>query len=145
MATVCLDTSTWLEYLNDGPHGPRIRALVDSSPRVVTPAPVAAELIEAARRRKLNSKLFLRFLRSRSDVVALNAEVARLAGRINAEKADVEGWTMMESFVLATARYTRSRLYTRDPLFAEVKGAVVLQLSRGAARGASASGTTGPA
>ena len=145
MATICLDTSTWLEYLNAGPHGPKIRSLVQAGTRVVTPAPVAAELIEAARRRRMNSKLFLRFLRSRSDVIALSGEIARIAGRINAEHAEDDGWTMMESFVLATARHTRAKLYTRDPLFQGLANVVVLPpISRAAARGASASGTTGP-
>lgn len=145
MARVCLDTSAWLEYFNDGPNGPQVKALVESSERVVTPASVAAELVEAARRRRLNTKMFIQFLRAKSDVVAMNAEVARLAGRINAQHQDDEGWTMMESFVLATAQYARCRLYTRDPLFSGSKNVVMLSgLRRAGAHGASASGTKAP-
>jgi predicted nucleic acid-binding protein len=146
MADACLDTSAWLEYFNAGPHGPKVRAILEGEERVFTPASVVAELIEAARRRKQNTQLFLRFLQAKSDVVPMNAEVARLAGRINAEHTDDPNWTMMESFVVATATYTGSRLLTRDPIYEGLPRVQLLRrATRAAARGASEEGTTGPA
>ena len=115
--TFCLDTSAWLEYFNAGPHGQAVRKLVEGEEEILTPAVVAAQLVEAARLRAENSKTFLQFLQARSRVVPVDAEVARLAGKINATKADDAGWTMLESLILATARHERAKLLTSDPAF----------------------------
>lgn len=117
--TICLDTSAWLEYFNAGPHGPSVKKLLESDEDVLTPAIVAAQLIEAARRRNENSKAFLQFLQARSRVVPVTAEIARLAGKANATRATLESpWTLLESLIWATARHHHARLVTSDPLFA---------------------------
>lgn len=125
-ATLCLDTGAWLEFFNAGPHGPRIRDLLARA-EVLTPAVVAAELVEAARRRKLNTKSFLEFLEAKSTIVPLDAPLARAAGRINAHYAE-EGsaWTLHESWVLATARQAHAKLLTTDPVYEGLPGVEVL-------------------
>ncbi|MBI2078991.1 MAG: PIN domain-containing protein [Euryarchaeota archaeon] len=115
---MCLDTSAWLEYLNDGPHGPRVKQLLDRPREAYTPAVVVAEIIEAARRRKNNTKVFLEFLLAKTRFLPVTPAIARRAGRLNAERADGEGaWTLLESLVLATARQHKLRLVTRDPIY----------------------------
>lgn len=126
----CLDTSAWLEFFNAGPHGPRIRDLLLRH-EVLTPAQVAAELIEAARRRKVNTKSFLEFLEARSTIVPFGAELARAAGKLNASYAgDESAWTMAESAVLATAREAHARLLTTDPIYDGLANVEVLGEAR---------------
>lgn len=136
MKTVhCLDTSAWLEFFNAGPHGPRIRELLEQG-EVLTPANVAAELLEAARRRRVNTKTFLEFLEARSTVVPLTGELARAAGRINAAyAADESAWTLTESWVLATARSRHARLLTSDPVYEGLANVEILGSRPSAARG----------
>lgn len=143
---ICLDTSTWFEYFNGGVHGPEVKRLLDSEQEIITPAIVAAQVIEASRLRRDNSRTFLRFLQSHSDVVPVTAEIARLAGKINALRAHPpNNWTLLESLVLATARHHRARLMTRDPLFEGITNVVQLgTATHAASRSAPASGTTSP-
>lgn len=132
MVSYCLDTSAWLEYLNAGLHGPRVRAFLQSDRAIYTPAVVAAEIIEAARRRRENTRTFLEFLGARTQLVPVGPEVARLAGKINAVRSDrVEGWTMLESLVWATARSVRARLVTRDPIYQDLEEVELLGWVRG--------------
>ncbi len=117
--TYCLDTSAWLEYLNAGTHGPTIKRLLEGEAEGITPAIVVAQVIEAARRRHENSKEFLQFLQSRTTIAPVTAEIARLAGKINATRSTPDStWTMFESLIMATARHHHARLVTSDPIFA---------------------------
>lgn len=119
--TFCLDTSAWLEYLNAGVHGPTIKKLLEDPVEVLTPAIVVAQVIEAARRRRENSREFLEFLQSKTTVAPVTAEIARLAGKINATRSTPSStWTMFESMILATARHHHARLVTSDPIFAGI-------------------------
>lgn len=119
--TYCLDTSAWLEYLNAGTHGPTIKKLLEAETEVLTPAIVVAQVIEAARRRRENSKTFLEFLQSRTTIAPITAEIARLAGKVNATRSTSDStWTMFESLILATARHYHARLVTSDPIFAGI-------------------------
>lgn len=122
MVLYCLDTSAWLEYFNAGAHGPRVRSLLQSERTAYTPVVVAAEIVEAARRRKENTRTFLEFLGARTQLAPVTADVARLAGKINSARSDeVEGWTMLESLVWATARSLKARLVTRDPIYQDLE------------------------
>jgi predicted nucleic acid-binding protein len=130
----CLDTSAWLEYFNAGPHGPAIKKLLEGEDEVITPAIVVAQLIEAARHRRENSKNFLQFLKTHSTIGPITAEVARLAGKLNAGRSGLDNdWTMFESLVLATARQSHARLVTRDPIFAGLAQVELLREPSGAA------------
>ena len=115
---ICLDTSAWLEYLNAGRHGPRVKQLLDAARDAGTPAVVVAEIIEAARRRKNNTKVFLEFLMAKTRFLPVTPAIARRAGRLNAERGDEdEAWTLLESLVLGTARQHKLRLVTADPIY----------------------------
>lgn len=122
----CLDTSAWLEYFNGTAAGRKVRRILHKEPEVLTPAVVAAQVVEAARLRGGNSRQFLEFLQSKSEVVPVSPEIARLAGKINASHAHPPGdWTLIESLVLATARHRNAQLVTLDPIFGG-RGAVEL-------------------
>jgi predicted nucleic acid-binding protein len=132
--TYCLDTSAWLEYFNAGPHGPHMKSLLQGDEEVITPAVVAAQLIEAARLRDVNSKEFLNFLESRSRVAPISGEIARIAGKLNAARAPGDpDWSLLESLVLATARHHHARLVTADPAFAGLPQVDILPPSIGGA------------
>ena len=65
--------------------------------------------------------------------------IARRAGRINAQRGHPpNAWSLIESFVLATARQHRLRLVTADPIYEELEDVEFLPATRGAAPGATA-------
>ncbi len=60
-------------------------------------------------------------------VVSLEEELARVAGEISfARKQQVQGWGMVDSIILATARRSGSRIFTGDPHFKDLVEETVL-------------------
>ncbi len=93
---------------------------------VLTPTIVVAELSEKYRRLGEEFGPRFDFIRSRSRMVQLDDELARLAGETNFQrKKRVKGWGMADSIVLATGRQWRARIVTGDPHFKDLGGEIV--------------------
>lgn len=131
--SLVFDAYAWVEYALDGPNADVVAAYLEGPSPVLTPASVVAELTEAMLRDHVETKLMdrvLAFVRSRSLVIAVDADVARRAGELNHErKKKVKGWGMLDSFVYAVTLLHGGKVVTGDQHFMNLKNAVYLGVS----------------
>ncbi len=93
----------------------------------MTPALVVAELTDKYLREKLNPAERLLFIRTKSTIPVLDDQLAEAAGRINAERrAKVNGWGIVDSVILATARERRLKVVTGDEHFRDLKTETIM-------------------
>lgn len=122
------DASAWVEYALGSPKADTVASYLDGPSPVLTPASVIAGLNEAMLWNRIGRRIarqVMTFVKSRSVVVALDAELAERAGEFNhRRKRKVKGWGMLDSFVYSLAVARRGRVVTGDPHFSDLKGAV---------------------
>src|ERR1700733_9484890 len=107
-AVVIFDAYAWVEYALDSPKAETVARMLESSSEAFTPASVLAELKESMLRHGLRPSLIRRvltFVRSRTIIAEIDAEIAEVAGETNfkQKKKKVKNWGMLDSFVLAVA------------------------------------------
>lgn len=119
-----LDSFAWFEYFCGSGKGMSIKETVESGGSV-TPSIVVAELTEKYRRIGKDFAKNLAFIRLKSNIIALDEEIARAAGEINFErKKKVRNWGMADSIILATARSVNGIVITGDEHFKDLKSEV---------------------
>ena len=112
-----IDTFAWVEYFAGSEEGERAKSFIEGG-GAVTPTIVIAEFTDKYVREKMNPKERLKFIRTRSAILALDDDIAEMAGTISAERrAKVKGWGLVDSVVLATARARGVRVVTGDEHF----------------------------
>ncbi len=117
---VVLDSFAWIEYFSGSLRGEKVREYVQRG-IATTPTIVLAEISEKYARMRLDPGGRVVFVRSRSVVIALDEELALLAGRISYErKKTVKGWGLADSIMLATARRLKARVVTGDSHFKDL-------------------------
>lgn len=111
---IVLDATAWFAYFNGTPEGETVRLYLERADEAVTPASVAAEVAEAARRRKDNAADLLAFLESRSRVEPITGDIALRAGRILATHTGTR-LRVHDAFVAATAQAVGGRVLSLNP------------------------------
>ncbi len=118
---VVFDAYAWVEYALDSPKAERVARALETVSEALTPASVLAELKESMLRHGLPRQLMARvvtFVRSRTVVTEIDAEVAEVAGDMNfKQKKKTKDWGMLDSFVLAVAMVKGGKIITGDPHF----------------------------
>jgi len=118
---VIFDAHAWCEYALDGPHAELIGKKLSSARQALTPASVLGELKESMLRHHVKtSKIssILLYVRNRSFIVNIDAEVAERAGDINFRyKKKIQGWGMLDSMVYSVTLLKKGRVITGDPHF----------------------------
>jgi predicted nucleic acid-binding protein len=121
-----MDTFAWIEYFAGSEKGERAKGHIDSG-EAITPTIVIAEFTDKYTREKMNPKERLKFMRTKSTIVALDDEIAEVAGIISAERrAKVKGWGLVDSVVLATARVRGVKVVTGDEHFQDLNEAIMI-------------------
>lgn len=119
-----IDTFAWVEYLLGSRAGGMARERIESS-GTMTPAVVILELtkwylkeIEAGRRKEAEMQQQLSFVETSSEVVPLDASLARRAGELDfLMKKRIRGWPLVDSMIYATAKARSAEVVTGDPHF----------------------------
>jgi len=76
----------------------------------------------------MDHKERLKFIRTKSTIVALDDEIAEMAGTISAERrVKVKGWGLVDSVILATARIRGVKVVTGDEHFKDLNEAIMLE------------------
>lgn len=113
---VVFDTYAWCEYALNGPHAELISEKLSSARQALTPACVIGELKEAMLRQRIKpSKIssVLLYVKNRSFIVNIDADIAERAGDINFEhKKKIQGWGMLDSLVYAVTLLKKGRVIT---------------------------------
>jgi len=119
--SVVLDAHAWCEYALDGPYADLVSENLSSIRQPLTPASVVGELKESMLRHNVTaSKIssILLYIRNKSLIVNIDAEIAEKAGDINFEnKKKIQGWGMLDSIVYSVALLRKGRVVTGDPHF----------------------------
>jgi len=118
---VIFDAYAWCEYALDGPHAELIGKKLSSARQALTPASVLGELKESMLRHHVKtSKIssILLYVKNRSFIVNIDAEIAEKAGDINFKnKKKIQGWGMLDSLVYSATLLKKGRVITGDPHF----------------------------
>lgn len=126
-----MDTYAWVNYTTEGADAPRISELLDSEVELFTPSSVIAELNDVMLRHRIAQKRrpeVLEYVKSRTEIVVIDAEMAERAGEINYElKRIISGWGMLDSFVWAVAIKLQAYVLTGDPHFQTLFGVEMLK------------------
>jgi predicted nucleic acid-binding protein len=121
-----MDTFAWIEYFAGSEKGERAKGHVEGG-EAITPTIVIAEFTDKYTREKMNPKERLKFMRTKSTIVALDDEIAEMAGKISAERRPkVKGWGLVDSVVLATARVRGVKVVTGDEHFKDLDEAIMI-------------------
>jgi toxin FitB len=122
--SVVLDSSVWIEMLNDGPLGSACAKELNAAQKVIVPTVVLYEVYrKVAQSRSEDQALSVTALLSQHEVSELSREVALAAADISIQK----GLGMADSLVLAHAQQKGATLVTLDNDFAGLAGARVLR------------------
>jgi predicted nucleic acid-binding protein len=121
-----IDTFAWIEYFAGSEKGQKARRYIESG-EALTPSIVIAELTDKYVREKIDPKVRLKFMKSKSTVLPLDTDVAETAGIISAERRmKVKGWGLVDSVVLAVARARGVKIVTGDEHFEDLDDAIMI-------------------
>lgn len=127
-----IDTYAWVEYFAGSEAGRKVRSFVEGR-RCATPTVVIAELsgkllkeVRANRETDEGRSRKLEFVKSSTEMIPLDGDIATRAGEFNVErKQSVRNWGLADSIVLATAREAGAQVVTGDMHFSDLKSEVV--------------------
>ncbi len=113
-----IDSYAWIEYLRGTPAGKAARKHIEAD-SAATSTLTLAELREKYLRERWNFfEEDLKFMTTRTSVVAVDRSIALLAGEINHERKKMKkDWGMANSMILATARNASAKVVTGDRHF----------------------------
>ena len=119
MTEYVVDSFAWIEYFKGTPLGERVRQIVENpESRLLTPAPMLAEIRSKFLREAQDPEPPTGAVESLSEIVPLDASLARLAGDEHASRRkSVRDFGMLDAFLLATARSRDDTILTGDPHF----------------------------
>ena len=119
-----IDTFAWVEYLLGSSEGAKAKERIES-PGALTPSVVLLELVgwflkevEAGRRRESEMHELLTFVETATEVVQLDASLARRAAELDFLMTKrISGWPAADSIIYATAKSRSAEVVTGDPHF----------------------------
>lgn len=122
-----IDSFAWIEYFAGSKAGEQAKKYIESGDSI-TPTIVIAELSEKHAKLKEDFSTKLKFIILKSRTMALNEDIAMLAGIINADrKKKVSRWGLADSIILATARLQNANVVTGDEHFRDLEEAIMIK------------------
>ena len=110
-----VDSSAWIEYLEDGPGADHFAGPIENSDELLVPAIVLYEVFKQTLRTRGEKEAHnVVVAMQQSTVVDIDASLALAAARISRDL----GLAMADSLILATARAQGATLWTQDEDFA---------------------------
>ena len=116
------DSWAWVEYFRGSRAGEKVKELLESKDVLFTPSVCLAEIKAKYLGEKRDPTDRLRFIKSRTSIVEIDAAVAEAAADLKLQ----HGLHMVDAIVLACAQASRSELVTGDRHFRGVPGVVML-------------------
>ncbi len=127
---IIFDAYAWVEYALDSANAQVVARHLEDSSEAFTPASVLAELNESMLRHGIRRGLIRRmlaFVKSKTIVVEIGADLAEVAGAMNFRtKRAVKDWGMLDSFVYAVAKTKGGRVLTGDPHFKNLDNVIYI-------------------
>lgn len=121
-----IDTFAWIEYFAGTARGEKAKPFIETGDGI-TPALVVAEFTDKYVREGIDPDERLKFIRTKTMIQPLDDVAAEAAGRISAERrANVKGWGLVDSCVLATAREKGLKVVTGDEHFRSLTEAIMI-------------------
>lgn len=128
--TIVFDAHAWVEYALDGQNAELIAEKLSSTQQALTPATVLGELKEAMLRHNLPRQkisAILHYIRNKSTIIDINAEIAEKAGEINFKhKRCIKDWGMLDSIVYAVATTKKGQVITGDQHFKNLRNVIYI-------------------
>ncbi len=127
---VVFDAHAWVEYALDSPNAELMAEKLSSAQQALTPATVLGELKEAMLRQNIPRQkisAILHYIKNKSTVIDINAEIAEKAGEINFKhKRRTKDWGMLDSIVYAVAITKKGQVITGDPHFKNLRNTIYI-------------------
>lgn len=122
MTDYAVDTFAWLEYFEGTALGEKVRRRIeDPENRLLTPAPMLAEVRSKFLRGGKDPEAASTAVESLSQIVPLDAELARDAGDERArQRRKSKDFGLLDAFLLVTARRAKATILTGDPHFRDL-------------------------
>jgi predicted nucleic acid-binding protein len=121
-----IDSYAWIEYFMGTERGKKAKAIIDSREHEkLTPSICIAEIYAKALKLEGEEGAEERraFMKAASAFVPLNESIAVQAAKLDVSmKRNVERWGLADSIVLATAKFTGSKVLTGDRHFQALEG-----------------------
>jgi len=116
------DSWAWVEYFRGSRAGAEVKALLEGREVLFTPAVCLAEIRAKYLREGHDPADRIRFIKSRTSVINVDAAVAEQAGDLKIR----EGLHMVDAIILACAQARNSDLMTGDKHFQGIPNVVML-------------------
>lgn len=116
------DSWAWVEYYRGSRAGEKVRDLLESEEVLFTPSPCLAEIKAKYLREGHDPTDRLRFIKSRTSIIEVDASVAEAAADLKLQRR----LHMVDAIILACARARGSELVTGDTHFRGLAGVVML-------------------
>ncbi|MFH1722302.1 MAG: PIN domain-containing protein [Candidatus Altiarchaeota archaeon] len=122
-----IDSYAWIEYFKGSKAGEQAKRYIEEEVSL-TPAIVLAELSDKYTRDGLDFlEDDLSFIRSKSQIIPLDGDLAHKAGLLNATmRKEVPGWGMADSIILAIGQKHNAQVVTGDKHFEKIKEAILI-------------------
>ncbi len=127
MIKIIIDTSAWIEYLEDSPRGNQVASFLESNNfEIFVPSAVIAEVVNIALRKYKNESIAMNAMQSLAAIIPLTTEIAFVAGKLYAEHhSKKNSFGMIDAFILATAKTIGAKVLTFDNDFRGFKETII--------------------
>ncbi len=122
-----IDSYAWIEYYRGSPAGRKASKYIEAD-SAATSALTLAELREKYLKQRWNFfEEDLKYITTRTSIVAIDRSITLLAGEINYERKQIKkDWGMADSIVLATARNASAKVVTGDRHFEDLSETIMI-------------------
>ena len=125
-----IDSYAWIEYFTGSKIGEKVKSLIESSEEKLTPTICLAEVY--AKTLKIENQELAEkqkaFIKEKSAVVFLDETIAVESARQNVRlKKEIEGWSLADSIVYATAIIKKAEVVTGDDHFKKLKNVLFIK------------------
>ena len=122
-----LDTYAWIELFIGSAKGRKVEETIRKGTKIYTSILTLAEIIPWCFRNQKNPDTIIKIIRDYSEILDLNEEIVRIAGKMNFEiKKNIKDFGMIDSLIYATAQIYSLKLLTGDKHFRNLDDVIML-------------------
>ncbi len=120
-----LDAHAWIEYLRGSPPGRRVREMVEES-TIYTTALTLAEVVDHVAQAGEDSGLAARAIKTLSDVVKIDDELAVKAAKRHARISKrLKDFTLGQAYLIETAKSLGAEIVTGDKRLSSARSVLI--------------------
>ena len=123
-----IDSYAWIEYLNGGKLGEKVRELILSDNEIISLNIIIAEVVSKVKRKKGNIEIAYEAIKSNSKIIDINPEIAKKAGVLHAEtRVEIENFGLVDALLVIVAREEKGKILTGDNHLKNFKEAIFIK------------------